>query len=105
VQSGPVGLQVSECSQLTRDVQRIPVDSMQAKAAWAAICLEMRRVVQWGCKAVNAAGAAGCPELRSNVFTPGDETVVQMWSMVLCRTLRSIPVGLLGPSCTSISHC
>jgi hypothetical protein len=82
-----------ECSQLAGDAQRVPVDSRRAKAAWAAICLEMRRVVRWGCKAVNAAGAAGCPELRSNVFTPaGDETVVLMWSVVLCRTLWRIPV-------------
>jgi len=74
------------------EVRRVSVDSRRAKAAWAAICLVMRRVVRWGCKAVNAAGAAGCPELRNNVFTPaGDETVVQMWS-VLFRTLRRIPV-------------
>ena len=47
-------------------------------AAWAADCPELRRGPV-GLQAVNAAWAAACPELRNNVSTPaGDETVVQM---------------------------
>jgi len=67
-------------------------------ATWADGCPELRRGlvclqavnVSWAAgspmvfQAVNAAWASGCPELRSNVFTSaGDETVVQMWRVVL----------------------
>lgn len=68
---------------------------------WATCCPDRRRQVQCGCRRVSPSCAADCPERCRGLFLL--LLVMGRWSVMLCRTLRRIPLfRQLTPSCCNV---